>query len=124
MFDDVVGWLGSLGDQYGVDPVVYAVIYVAAAPLFFGSVAWLVRRLRRREPILLPAASAALFFSAPTLYVFIAGRDLPWWVYVLLVGLGVVGAISSIRSIRRRARAAEPEPLHVNGPGAQEIRNA
>jgi hypothetical protein len=107
MLDDVLAWLASLGAQYGVDPLVYAVIYVAAAPLFFGSVAWLVRRLRRHEPILLPAASAALFFSAPTLYVFVAGRDLPWWVYALLVGLGVAGAISTLRSIRHRAR--EPE---------------
>ena len=107
MLDDVLTWLSTLGDEYGVDPVVYAVIYVAAAPLFFGSVAWLVRRLRRREPFLVPAASAALFFSAPTLYVFLAGRDLPWWVYAVLVGLGVIGAVTSIRSVRARVRAGE-----------------
>ena len=104
MLDDIAAWLMTLGDDHGVDPVVYAVIYVAAAPLFFGSVAWLVRDLRRGQPFLLPAASAALFFAAPTLYVFIAGRDLPAWVYGLLIGLGVLGAITTIRSIRGRAR--------------------
>jgi peptidoglycan/LPS O-acetylase OafA/YrhL len=114
MLDDIGAWLMGLGDEHGVDPVVYAVIYVAAAPLFFLSLAWLVRTLRRRGPILLPAASTALFFAAPTLYVFIVGRDLPGWVYALLIGLGVFGAITTVRSIRRRLRSADEAP----GPGA------
>ena len=46
MWEDLVAWLLSLGDEYGVDTLVYAVIYVGAAPLFFGSVAWLVNRLQ------------------------------------------------------------------------------
>ncbi len=106
MLDDIGAWLMTLGEDYGVDPVVYAVIYVAAAPLFFLSLAWLVRTLRRRGSIVLPAVSTAVFFAAPTLYVFIAGRDLPGWVYALLVGLGVVGAVTTVRSIRRRVGSA------------------
>ena len=107
MFDDIGAWLMTLGSDYGVDPVVYAVIYVAAAPLFFLSLAWLVRTLRRRGPLLVPALATALFFAAPTIYVFIAGRNLPEWVYLLLIGLAVVGAITTVRSIRGRVRSAE-----------------
>ena len=76
MWEEVIAWLLSLGEEYGVDPVVYAVIYIGAAPLFFASVGWLVRTLRRRGPIALPLLSTAVFFSLPTLYVFAAGRDL------------------------------------------------
>ena len=107
MLDDIGAWLMTLGEDYGVDPLVYAVIYVAAAPLFFLSLAWLVRTLRRRGSLLLPVLSTALFFAAPTLYVFIAGRNLPGWVYALLVGLAVFGAITTVRSIRGRVRSAE-----------------
>ncbi len=107
MLDDIGAWLMTLGEDYGVDPVVYAVIYVAAAPLFFLSLAWLVRTLRRGRSLVLPAASTALFFAAPTLYVFIAGRNLPGWVYGVLIGLAVFGAITTIRSIRNRLRSAE-----------------
>jgi peptidoglycan/LPS O-acetylase OafA/YrhL len=107
VWDDIATWLATLGDQYGVDPVVYAILYVGSAPFFFGSLAWLVRSLRRRTSFLLPAASVAFFFSAPTLYVFIAGRDLPVWVYGLLIGLGVFGAVTTIRSIRTRLHSAE-----------------
>ena len=104
MWDEIVAWLLRLGDDYGVDPVVYAVIYVGAAPFFFASLAWLVRRLRRREPIGLAFLSTALFFSAPTLYVLVAGRNLPWWAYGLLIGLAAIGAVVTIRRVRERIR--------------------
>lgn len=104
MWEDLGGWLTSLGDEYGVDPIVYAVIYVGAAPLFFGSVAWLVNRLRKREPIGLPVLSTAFFFSLPTLYVLWAGRNLPAGVYAVLVGLAVIGAAMTLRAIREQLR--------------------
>jgi hypothetical protein len=66
--------------------------------------AWLIRTLRRREAILLPAISAAFFFSLPTLYVFVAGRNLPAWIYALLIGLAVLGVITAARRIRSALR--------------------
>lgn len=104
MLRDVIDWVLRLGDDYGVDPVVYGVIWVGALPLFVLSLGWLVRTLRRREPIALPLAVTSFFFLAPTLYVFAAGRDLPAWVYVLLVALAVAGAIPTIRKVRARVR--------------------
>ena len=104
MWDQIVAWLFRLGADYGVDPVVYAVIYVGAAPFFFASLAWLARRLRRREPIGLAFLSTALFFSAPTLYVFVAGRNLPWWTYGFLIGLAAIGAVLTVQRVRERIR--------------------
>ena len=99
MWEDLLAWLGSLGEQYGVDPLIYAILYVGAAPFFFGSMAWLIRSIRRRESLLVPAITAAFFFSLPTLYVFAAGRNLPSWVYAVLIGLAIVGAIGVMRRI-------------------------
>jgi hypothetical protein len=119
MWDDLITWLSTLGDAYGVDPVIYAVLYVGSAPLFFGSLAWLVRNLRRRSRIGLPLGSVIVFFSAPTVYVFVAGRDLPAWVYGLLIGLGVFGAITTFRSVRSRLSAPESLPdLAAEPPAA------
>ena len=97
--DGLIDWLGSLGEQYGVDPVVYAVLYVGSAPFFFGSLAWLIRQLRRGAAWGVPAASAAFFFILPTLYVVIAGRGLPPWIYVVLAVLTVVGAVLAARRV-------------------------
>jgi len=108
VLDDLVAWLTGLSEGYGVDPLIYAILYVGSAPFFFGSLAWLIGRLRRRAPILLPALSTSVFFSLPTLYVFVAGRNLPWWIYGVLVVLAVLGAIAAIRRVRaalQRSRA-------------------
>jgi ABC-type Co2+ transport system permease subunit len=104
MVDGLIDWLGALGEQYGVDPVVYAVLYVGAAPLLFGSLGWLIRRIRRSESVLLPAVASAFFFSVPTLYVIIAGRELPAWVYAVLAVLAGIGAVITVRHVRNAVR--------------------
>ena len=40
-------WFFSLGEQYGVDPIIFGSISVGAIPFFWASVAWLVRNLRQ-----------------------------------------------------------------------------
>ena len=104
MLDEALRWLLELGERYGVNPVLYAVIYVGAAPFFFGSLAWLIRNLRGGRALALPLASTAFFFSAPPLYVFLAGRNLPAWVYALLIGLALVGVVMTVRRVRRELR--------------------
>jgi len=107
MWDDLLAWLGRLGEDHGVDPLIYAILYVGCAPLFFGSLAWLVRSIRRREAVVGPAISAAFFFSLPTLYVFVAGRNLPAWVYALLVAAAAVGAAVVLRRVRQALRRSD-----------------
>ncbi len=36
-------WFMSLGEQYGVDPIIFGVIYVGAIPFFTLSIGWLVK---------------------------------------------------------------------------------
>lgn len=104
MLDEALRWLLELGERYGVNPIVYAVIYVGAAPFFFGSLAWLIRNLRTGRTLAVPLASTAFFFSAPTLYVFLAGRSLPAWVYAVLIGLAVIGVVMTVRRVWREMR--------------------
>jgi hypothetical protein len=105
--DGAIEWLGGLGEEYGVDPLVYAILYVGAAPFFFGSLAWLIRRLVRHESPVAPAVSTAFFFSLPTLYVLVAGRDLPGWVYLVLAGLTAIGAVAAVRRVRHATERSD-----------------
>lgn len=107
MVGEAIDWVLRLGDDYGVDPLVYALIWVGSLPIFLLSLGWLVRSLRRREPLMPSLISAAFFFLAPTLYVFAAGRNLPAWVYVLLIVLTIVGAVATIRNVRARLGRAD-----------------
>lgn len=109
-------WFFGLGSQYHVNPIVFGVIYVGAIPFFMASVSWLVRNYRRRKSITLPVLSAGFFFISAYLYLMVAGRNVPLWVYSAVATLVVFGAISTIKKVRRQINEPvqkEPALHHV-----------
>jgi len=107
MWNAFVDWFMSLGAQYGVNPFIFGGIYIGAIPFFSLSIGWLIRNYRRGKSIALPSLTALFFFISAYLYLIIAGRNVPWWVYGAVVVMIVYGAISTIRKIRNRI--SEPE---------------
>ena len=106
MFDAVRDWFLGLGAAYGVDPVVFGAIYVGAIPFFFASLAWLGRNVRRGRSPVLPVLAAGFCFVSAYLYLIVAGRNVPPWVYGLVAALVALGAWSTARSVRRTIREA------------------
>ena len=105
-------WLLSLGRDYGVDPWIFGAIYVGAIPFFLLSIGWLVRNARLGHSIVLPTLSAGFFFVSAYLYLAVAGRNIPAWVWLFLGALVVFGAVSTIRDTRRKIAAAKyQEPV-------------
>jgi len=103
MWETFTEWFLSLGDQYGVNPIIFGSIYVGAIPFFTVSVARLVRNLRRKQSIVLPALSASFFFVSAYLYLLVAGRNIPLWVYGFLAVMIAYGVYATVRKIRRQA---------------------
>ncbi|MGA2380453.1 MAG: hypothetical protein ABSG85_14220 [Spirochaetia bacterium] len=108
-FDRVV--LGSIRElmraareSYGVDPVAFLVIYLASAPFFYYSVFRMVRALaqRKQQEILLWSMVFLGSTVAPFLYVLVFGRNMPWWVYVVIALLIGQGVYSLIRRLRKK----------------------
>ena len=95
-------WFYSLGENYGVNPLVFGTIYVGAIPFFLASVAWIVRRARARRSTLLPTMLAGFFFVSAYLYLAIAGHDIPLWVWIFLAALIAWGAVSQVRQTRKK----------------------
>lgn len=106
MWETFTEWFLSLGDQYGVNPIIFGSIYVGAIPFFTVSVARLVRNLRRKQSIVLPALSASFFFVSAYLYLLVAGRNIPLWVYGFLAVMMAYGVYATVRKIRRQAAEA------------------
>lgn len=109
MIDAFTQWFLSLGAQYGVNPWIFGAIYVGAIPFFVASVGWIVKRARAGRSTVLPAMCAGSFFVSAYLYLAIAGRNIPIWVWLFLAVLVVWGAWSSIRDTRRKIAAARSE---------------
>ena len=118
MWDAFREWFLSLGAQYGVNPLVFGAIYVGAIPFFTLSLGWTIRNLRRKQPAAFQALLTGFFFISAYLYLLVAGHGIPWWVYGMIVGLVVFGAVSTVRKVRRKIAGAEdgPQPNDVPGP--------
>ena len=101
------GWFMGLGAQYGVNPYIFGAIYVGAIPFFVASIAWLVRRKRAGWSIVAPVLCAGFWFVSAYLYLAVAGRNIPVWVWAFLGALIVYGAWSTVRDVRRKVAARE-----------------
>jgi hypothetical protein len=119
MIESIVDWFYGPGEEYGVNPLIFGGIYVGAIPLFTLSVAWIVRNLRRGKSIVVPALTASFFFISAYLYLLVAGRNIPWWVYAMLAVMVIVGAWSTIRKVRMRA---EESPNLISNHDRQLVR--
>ena len=97
--EGINAWLLGLGAQYGVNPYIFGAIYVGAIPFFLLSIAWLVKRRRAARSIVL---CAGLCFVSAYLYLAIAGRNIPAWVWGFLATLIAYGIWSTVRDIRKK----------------------
>lgn len=95
-------WFLSLGENYGVNPIIFGSIYVGAIPFFTASIAWLIKNYKAQKSIILPALSSILFFISSYLYLIIAGKNVPVWVYGVVVLLIIIGAYSTVQKIKKR----------------------
>ena len=99
---EIKRWFLGLGRKYGVDPIIFGTIYIGAIPFFSLSIGWLIRNLRQRRSPVLPAMCASFCFVSAYLYLLIAGKDIPTWVYLLVAAMIALGLYSTIRKIRTR----------------------
>lgn len=95
-------WFMSLGEEYGVNPIIFGAIYVGAIPFFTISIAWLVRNYRKGFSVVMPVLSASFFFISAYLYLIIAGKNVPWWIYAVVVAMLVYGAWSTYQKVKRK----------------------
>jgi hypothetical protein len=102
LFDEARAWFLNLGGEHGVNPIIFGSIYVGAIPFFSLSLAWLIRNLRLRRSPVIPALCASFCFVSAYLYLLVAGKDIPVWVYAFVAGMIALGIYSTVRKIKTR----------------------
>ena len=100
MLEAFINWFMGLGEQYGVNPIIFGSIYVGAIPFFTASLGWLIRNIRKKKSIVVPTLLSGFFFISAYLYLMIAGENIPLWVYGVVVALIVFGAYSTVQKVR------------------------
>lgn len=103
-------WILSLSEDYNVNPYIFGGIYVGAIPFFTASVAWIIRNKRKNKSLTLPVLATGLCLSSAYIYLFIAGENVPWWVYgivILLIGYGIYSTILKVKSKKKESLSHE-----------------
>ena len=95
----------SLGENYHVDPIIFLGIHVIATPLFILSAAWLVKNYRQKKSVLVPVILSLLIFNAANIYLLISGKNVPWWIYAILVVTTIISTWFSYKRIRKKINA-------------------
>ncbi|MEL1250110.1 hypothetical protein [Aurantiacibacter gilvus] len=109
MLEAINDWILGLGADYGVNPYIFAAIYVGAVPFFLASIGWLVKRARAHRSTVVPTLCAGFCFVSAYLYLAIAGENIPLWVWLFLGALVIYGAWSTVRDTRRKIAAAKAQ---------------
>lgn len=107
MLENLQGWFLSLGENHGVNPLIFGAIYVGAIPFFSLSIGWLIRNYRNGKSIALPALMAMFFFVSAYIYLIFAGKNVPIWVYGVVVLLIILGAWSTLKKIRKQVNIVD-----------------
>ena len=97
-------WFLSLGEKYGVNPYIFGAIYVGAIPFFFLCLAWTIKNIRNKKTFVLPLLLTALFFVSAYLYLIIAGKNIPVWVYIFIGVVIFYGIYSTVKKIRTKTK--------------------
>ena len=113
-------WISILaeGAHFGVNPTVFAILYMSHHPLFWGMVTWIVFRARKRLMVWPHCIVAAAFWLMPWTYVALSMKNVPWYAEA---GVGVVflyGAYRAFLEVRKKiaetAEKAEPNDAKTN----------
>lgn len=102
-----VDWLSQLGLEYGVNPYIFAFLYIGLAPLVWISAALAIRNLRSDKPAEFHIVLTSLTFLSPYIYIFYAGHNIPYWVYGIIIGLLSLGSYNLLQKFRATNNAVK-----------------
>ena len=102
----IVDYYTTIGNRYRVDPVIFVGLHVVATPLFAAAVWWIVYNRKKNRSLVLPVITATLIFNAANIYLIAVGRNIPWWIYAIVIGTTLISSFFTIRKIKARLKNA------------------
>lgn len=97
-------YYSKIGINYHVNPAIFVGIHAIATPLFILSVSWLISRYRKKKDIVFPAIVTVFIFNAANIYLVIFGKNIPWYIYLILAITTLGSGYFSYLKIKKRMR--------------------
>lgn len=100
-------------DNYGVNPIIFLILYLICVPIFYYSLMRTLRSLAQKS-VTEAMVWSAIFLAAivtPFIYVILFGRNIPWWVYGVIAVLIAQGVGSFVLKLRSKPADKAKEQL-------------
>jgi len=93
--------------QYGVNPVVFLILYVVPAPFWYYTIFRTIRAVAKKNSrdLMLWGMICLVLTIQPYVYVLIFGRNMPWWIYIIIGLLVAQGIFSLVRKLTKKPAA-------------------
>lgn len=95
-------WFMELGEPYGVDPLIFGLIYVGAIPFFWVAITWLVYNIRKNRSVTGPVLMACGCAVSAYVYLIIAGENVPLWVYGFIIVIIIYAIYSTLKKVKNK----------------------
>ena len=102
-FITIKNYLFYQAELHQVAPFLFVALYLLSKVLFLIFLGWAIKNLRKKSSVLFPLLFAALGYSLPYIYLIVAGKNIPVWIYIVISLIYLVSGWS-IRTKLRRAR--------------------
>ena len=103
MIGHIQSWLAGIQRAYGVNPVIFGIIYLVCVIPFWVSIYRIVAGLkkRRRSQVTTFTLILGCTILAPFVYVAFFGRNLPLWFWAVAVAVVSYSAYSVLQRIKK-----------------------
>jgi len=97
-------WLTNSERAYSVNPIIFGILYFGGFIPCWYFVFRIISAIRKKDldKVIIFSITELFLLAVPYLYIMIWGRNLPFWVYIILILFIVLSIISLIRNITKR----------------------
>lgn len=102
MWEAIKEYYITIGNKFHVDPVLFLGIHVVATPLFILASAWVVKKYKKKQSVILPAITSVFIFNAANIYLILFGKNIPWFIYFILAITSIITGYFSFLKIKNK----------------------
>lgn len=95
-------WLAQIHQDYGVNPIIFAIIYFGGAPFFWFSIYKIIAGLKNKNitQVRIFAVILGITIIAPFVYVAIFGHNVPYWFWIFAAFIILYAVYNAFRRIK------------------------
>ena len=102
MWEAIKEYYITIGNKFHVDPVLFLGIHVVATPLFILASAWVVKKYKKKQSVILPAITSVFIFNAANIYIILFGKNIPWFIYFIVAITSIITGYFSFLKIKNK----------------------